>query len=470
MLQSLLKDRFKLSLHSETRDVRVYALVIGKSGSFSLTRAAARVSKQRNEIRRSQTQVVGRGSGKGSATTIRVTALTYFSFPAHGHINPALSVFRELARRGCEVTFYSTEPFQQAIEETGAQFRSYGAEFRMPERGPGPFVHVTTTLETLLRLSCAVLEHCLEPVRRSCPSHIMYDSFAPWGSIIAQLLGLPAMASVPSILMSPEIDRKHGGGRSEDPQLTPEWYADFAARCRSCLFEYGVREAPSPSQLLQSYADCNLVYTSRLFQPFADSFDADCFRFVGPCLAFRPQAPDFPFERLDGQPLILVSLGTVYGERPEFLRRCVEELAGGPWQIVLAAGEHFPIETLGPMPENLIVRTWVPQIEILRRAAAFLTHGGMNSVQEALYFGVPLVLAPQGADQFWISSRVVELGAGVVLHTDGIEAGAIRASIGKVVWEPGYREAAARIGSSLREAGGHRQAAREIQRFMRSRE
>ncbi len=340
----------------------------------------------------------------------------------------------------------------------------------MPERGPGPFAQLTATLETLLRLSCAVLEHCLEPVRRSRPSHIMYDSFAPWGSMIAQLLGLPAMASVPSILMNPEIDRKYGAGRSEDPQLTPEWYADFTARHRSGLLRCGIREAPSPSQLLQSYADCNLVYTSRLFQPLAEIFDERRFRFVGPCLAFRPQAPDFPFERLDGRPLVLVSLGTVYGERPKFLRRCVEELAGGPWQVALSAGEHFPIETLGPMPENLIVRPVLPQIEILRRSAAFLTHGGMNSVQEALYFGVPLVLTPQGADQFWISSRAAELGAGVVLHTDGLEAGSIRTSVEKVLCESGFREAAACVGSSLREAGGHRQAALEIQRFIRSRE
>jgi len=148
-----------------------------------------------------------------------------------------------------------------------------------------------------------------------------------------------------------------------------------------------------------------------LFQPLAGDFDERRFRFVGPCCSFRPDTPAFPFERLDGRPLVLVSLGTVYSQVPKFLRRCMEELAGSPWQIVLATGGSSP---MAPVPANFIVRPSVPQVEILRRASAFVTHGGMNSVQEALYYGVPLVLAPQAADQFWISARTAELGAGLV--------------------------------------------------------
>jgi MGT family glycosyltransferase len=107
----------------------------------------------------------------------------------------------------------------------------------------------------------------------------------------------------------------------------------------------------------------------------------------------------------------------------------------------------------------------VPQIEILRRAAAFLTHAGMNGVQEALCFGVPLVMAPQAADQFWISARVAELGAGCLLHPL-MPAGAIRGGVAKVLSGARYTAAASRIGASLRTAGGHMRAAAEIQSFI----
>jgi MGT family glycosyltransferase len=161
---------------------------------------------------------------------------------------------------------------------------------------------------------------------------------------------------------------------------------------------------------------------------------------------------------------VLVSLGTVYGRRPDFLRKCMEELAYGPWQVVLATGGDSSIGDRAPA--NFIVRPSVPQVDILRRAAAFVTHGGMNSVQEALYYGVPLVMAPQAADQFWISARAAELGAGRVLDASRLPAGAIRASVAKVLTSAGYASAAARIAQSLHTAGGHTKAADQIQMGM----
>jgi MGT family glycosyltransferase len=395
--------------------------------------------------------------------------IVYFSLPAHGHINPTLPVIRELVRRGQPVVYYSTEQFRRAIQDTGATFRAYAAQFRMPDEGQGPFARVSTTLETLLELSRAVLDGHLEQVRTLRPTHIMHDSFAPWGGLVAQLLRLPTIGSIPSILVNGDIDSRYGADARiapEDPRLTPEWYASFRARCHAGLLPYGLPEIPSPPQLLQTYGDRNVVYTSQLFQPLAEAFDGHRFRFVGPCFEFRPEAPPFPFERLDGRPLVLVSLGTVYGNHPRFFRTCLEELADTPWQVILSTGGNFRAENLGPAPENFIVRSFVPQVEILRRCAAFVTHGGMNSVQEALYYGVPLVMAPQVSDQFWISARASELGAALVLDPARMEAGAIRGSVAEILSGTGYSAAAARIGASLRAAGGHMRAADEIQDFV----
>jgi len=392
--------------------------------------------------------------------------VVYFSFPAHGHINPTLPVIHELARRGEHIAYFATQPFSRAIGQTGAQFRPYTEGVRMPEQGPGPFAQVSSTLDTLLDFCGAVLDDHLDSVRQWRPTHVMFDSFAPWGRIVAQLLGLPTVASVPSILINGAIAARYGSGIGkppEDPPLTPQWYAGFRARCHSRLFGYHLPEPVTPPQLLQTYGDLNLVYTSRMFQPQADDFEEGRFRFVGPCCTFRPDAPDFPFERLDGRPLVLVSLGTVYGQVPEFVGSCMEELAGGPWQVILATGGA---SLFGPAPANFIVRPSVPQVEILRRSAAFVTHGGMNSVQEALSFGVPMVLAPQAADQFWISARAAELGAGVVLDASRLEAGAMREKLTAVLTGGGYAAAAARIAHSLNNAGGPAKAADEIQSWM----
>lgn len=393
--------------------------------------------------------------------------IVYFSFPAHGHVNPTLPVVQALSSRGHEVFYYSTARFLDAIRITGARFQAYSPRFAMPEQGPGAFAQVSSTLETLLELSCTVLEQHLEEVQALRPTHIAHDSFAPWGSLVAQALRVPAIASVPSILISEDIVTRYGGEAESDPRLTRQWYDEFESQCRARLSRFPLPNVPSPAQLLQTYGDLNLVYTSRAFQPAAESFEERRFRFVGPCFGLRPPAPAFPWERLDGRPLVFVSLGTVYVERPRFLARCLEELASGPWQVVMATG-GTPVGDREALPKNFVVRDFVPQIEILQRAAVFVTHGGMNGVQEALYFGVPLILVPQGADQFWIAARAEELGAGVVLNPLGTHDGTIRAAVARVLSEPGFIAAAAHQGRLLRMAGGPVQAAEEIQRFVRA--
>jgi UDP:flavonoid glycosyltransferase YjiC (YdhE family) len=117
-------------------------------------------------------------------------------------MNPVLPVLRKLVRRQCEVACYSTEPFRPGIQQAGAAFCDYGPEFRMPRSGPGPFARVSATLEALLALTVAVLEHCLEDARRFRPNLVMFDSFAPWGRLIAQILRLPTVGSIPSILIN----------------------------------------------------------------------------------------------------------------------------------------------------------------------------------------------------------------------------------------------------------------------------
>jgi MGT family glycosyltransferase len=396
--------------------------------------------------------------------------IVYFSLPAYGHINPTLPVVRELSSRQHELVYFSTGRFRQSVEDTGAHFRAYAGKFDMPERGPGGFAHLSTTLETLLHLSCAVLEQHLDEVRAMQPTHIMYDSFAPWGSLVAQLLRRATIASIPSILINAGIAAQYGEGappESEDARLSPQWYAGFESQCRTKLSRFRLAQPPAPPQMLQSYGDLNLVYTSRAFQPAAEAFAEHRFQFVGPCFAFRPQAPRFPFEQLDGRPLVFISLGTVYGNQPQLIRTCVQELAGGPWQVVLATG-GLPVAGWGPAPPDFIVREVVPQIEILQRAAVFITHGGMNSVQEALYYGVPMVMAPQGADQFWVSARTVELGAALALDAIRTRTGTIRSSVEKLIANRRFADAAAHQGRALRMAGGHARAADEVENFIRN--
>jgi MGT family glycosyltransferase len=219
-----------------------------------------------------------------------------------------------------------------------------------------------------------------------------------------------------------------------------------------------------PFDMFTQKGALNLVCTSEIFQPYADSFDRQSYRFVGPVLQPRPEAPVFPFEQLEEEkPLIYISLGTMVADRASFFRLCMQAFARSNWQIVMATGKSASSEIWSDIPTNCLVQAFVPQLEILPRTSLFITHGGMNSVNEALSYNVPLVIVPQGADQHVIAKRIEQLGAGKQLSAQNLTAEKIRQTAEAILSQPAYAQAARRIGESLRAAGGSRKAVNEIQ-------
>ncbi|SDK37436.1 glycosyltransferase, MGT family, partial [Mesorhizobium muleiense] len=133
--------------------------------------------------------------------------------------------------------------------------------------------------------------------------------------------------------------------------------------------------------------------------------------------------------------------------------------------VVVSTGSTEPAD-LGPLPANVLARRSVPQLQVLARAALFVTHGGMNSVNEAMRTGVPTLVVPQGADQPMVARRVVELGAGLELRTDDATAETVQALARSLLDELRFREAAAAQGAAQRQAGGARRAADELERYL----
>ena len=125
-------------------------------------------------------------------------------------------------------------------------------------------------------------------------------------------------------------------------------------------------------------------------------------------LGDREQAE--PWSPADPQlPVLFISLGSIFTDHPGFYRTCLEAFGDGTWQVVMTIGETNPAE-LGPLPATVQVRRWWPQPAVLRHAAAFVTHAGMGSTMEALYYAVPLVAFPQMPEQAVHADRIQDLG------------------------------------------------------------
>ena len=212
----------------------------------------------------------------------------------------------------------------------------------------------------------------------------------------------------------------------------------------------------------------NIVFTSRELQPDTPLID-ESFRFVGPSINPQTRGDDFPFNALGDGRVMYISLGTVHSST-EFYRQCFEAFGSYPAQFILSVGKHTDIAALGEIPANFIVRPSVPQLAVLERADAFITHGGINSVQEGLYYGVPLVVIPQQMEQLFNARIVAEHGAGLVIedHLKGghVTAARLRQALDRLLAEPSYKTAALEIQKMLRSGGGYKQAGDEIQAYV----
>lgn len=390
----------------------------------------------------------------------------FLSLPLHGHTNPSLPLVRELARRGEEIIYYSSDAFATKIQQAGAHYRPYRNAFLKDMRDVPDRMEELGWL--LMRTTGEVLGQELDAFGAERPDYVITDSVAPWGRCVAILLGMPWVASVPTFAFSRRVVAyafAHGVRPPKNARLilSKMRHTINALRLSRRLRRlHGV--SPGLANLLFSYSDLNIVYTSRYFQPRAETFD-DRFQFVGPSMTPRTETAGFPWEQVRHPVVVYVSLGTLFNMDATFYRNCFEAFRTEDYQVILSVGENVTAGALGPAPPNFIVRTYVPQLEVLRRTTVFVTHGGMNSVSESLGNGVPVVAIPQMSEQAIVGRRVEELGAGLYLAKGEVTAEKLRELVQRILAEDRFRRQAALVRESFEAAGGVVQAADKIMEF-----
>lgn len=401
-----------------------------------------------------------------------MSQVVFFNVPSSGHVNPSLPLIQALVGRGEHVSVYLTEPYRAKVEATGAQFIPYPPAIVPPdffEREKLDGSNPPHTARYLLETAEALMPVLLESLRENPPDYVVYDVMCPWGNLIGQALKVPRVVSMPLLFVNPpEMVRDVGVGRMAGMMGRGAGHlAAHALSAARLTRKYKVSWLSFPQTLLNP-ADLIISYTSRDFQRGAAGY-GDHVRYVGPSIAPRADSSNFPFERLTGVPLIYVSLGTVINNNLPFFRACMNAFATWQVQVVVSLGRHVRPSDLGPLPANVIALPHVPQLEILERAALFVTHGGMNSVHEGLYYGVPLLVVPQQIEQRGVGARVEELGAGVMLAADTPTAEQIRAAATRIFENPSFKQAATRLAEGFRAAGGQERGADEIIRFIAER-
>lgn len=379
----------------------------------------------------------------------------FLSLPLYGHVNPTLPLVGALTYAGDEVVYYATEQFRGAIEGVGGSFRAYrDAYLREMHELP---VNTDELSWLLMRTASTVLAAELDDFRGARPDYVITDAVAPWGQWVGKILGVPVVTSVPTFAVNRHVMAfavRHGlRPRSGRRFLSKLRHMAKAKRLHGVLRRtYGV-DGPGVIATVMGRSGLNIVYTSRAFQPCAETFD-ESYCFVGPSTTRVEDVASFPWDTLGERPAVHVSLGTLFNDNVAFYRTCFEAFGSEDVQVVLALGTKVSRDALGAPPANFVIVPRVPQLALLERVQGFVSHGGMNSVNESLSRGVPLVVIPQMSEQELVGRQVQALGAGVCLTRDDVTPERLRASVRRVLKEDGFRRAAERLRAGFGEAGG----------------
>lgn len=390
-------------------------------------------------------------------------------YPTHGHVAPKLAVVEELVRRGERVVYYSTERSRAKIEATGAEFRAYAYPYEAFDPTP-PTEGLFSDMERLLKLTQTMLPDLLAELRALAPDYLLLDSKSIWGNLAGQILDLPAVTLSVVFALHPDlvtaeylVPRLYGGASAEVLQRALIHLHRYFEVAQQVDRTYQTH-SPNLVEFLGNPQPLNIIFTSRRFQLAGEQFD-ERYQFVGPSIGTRTEPTDFPLDQLSEAPLVYISMGTVFNDLPDFYRACFAALADLPCQVVMPIGRTLDRQALGEAPANFMLCTYAPQLQLLERAALFITHGGMNSANEGLLYGVPLLVVPQRGDQYMVAGRVAELGAGLPLFPQEVTAERLRGMVAHMLAQPSFRAQAQEVGQSLQAAGGYRRAADEIYAF-----
>ncbi len=389
-------------------------------------------------------------------TSSRPAHIAMFSIAAHGHVNPSLEVIRELVARGHRVTYAIPHAFAEKVAETGAEPRPYTTTLPSPDDDPEAWgTELIDNIEPFLADAIAVLPELARAYEGDEPDLVLHDITSYPARVLARRWGVPEISLSPNLVAWDGYEEEVAEPMYAELKATERGRA-YYARFHAWLAENGVTQHPDP---FVGRPPRSLVLIPKALQPHADRVDERVHTFVGACQGDRAAQGDW--ERPAGaERVLLVSLGSSFTKQPGFYRACVQAFGDLPgWHVVLQVGKHVDPAALGELPANVEVHAWVPQLAVLKKADAFITHAGAGGSQEGLATATPMVAVPQAVDQFGNADMLQGLGVARHLPMEEATATTLREAVLALVGDPEVARRLGEIRDAMAAEGGTKRAA-----------
>ncbi|GGT98538.1 macrolide-inactivating glycosyltransferase [Streptomyces lateritius] len=388
-------------------------------------------------------------------TTTPRAHIAMFSIAAHGHVNPSLEVIRELVARGHRVSYAIPASFAGKVAATGATPVVYTSTLPTDDDPEAWGAELIDNIEPFLDDAIQALPQLARAFDADQPDLVLHDITAYPAPVLAHRWGVPAVGLWPNLVPWEGYEEEVAEPMFAELKASDRGRA-YYARFEAWLAEHGV--GTHPDRLI-SRPRRALVFIPEALQPHAERVDTSVFTFVGACQGER--ADQGEWRRPEGaEKVLLVSLGSAFTKQPDFYRACVAAFGDLPgWHVVLQIGKFVDAADLGAVPANVEVRSWVPQLAILRQADAFITHAGAGGSQEGLATATPMVAVPQAVDQFGNADMLQSLGVARHVPMEEATADRLREAVLGLVGDPHVAARLGEIQARMAGEGGTRRAA-----------
>lgn len=398
---------------------------------------------------------------------------------ANGHLNPMTALGGELQRRGHRVTLVGFLDAQPNAIVAGLDFKAI-AESEYPEGKTARvfaqlgelsgLAALRYTISWFQEMTTLVLQNAPRAIAHSGIEALLVDQTTLEGGTVAEYIGIPFVTVCNALVINRD--------ESVPPYFTAWSYSlTLWARLRNRAGNYLFRRISQPIRQvvaeyrqklkLPLYSSPNDLYSKLAIvsqQPAQFEFPRtdlpQWFHFTRPLFVSTARQPvSFPFEKLNGKPLMYASMGTIQNRLIGVFQKIASACEELDAQLVISLGGSASPESLPELPGKPLVVKYAPQLELLKKATLTITHAGLNTTLESLSNGVPMVAIPIANDQLGVAARIAWTGAGEFVPLSGLSIPRLRTAIQRVLTEDSYKQNALKLQQAIQKAGGVSRAA-----------
>lgn len=396
--------------------------------------------------------------------------------PGRGHLYPATALGRRLKKHGYQVTIFDRCTAKAVVAASGLQFRAIDVTDKRSrswvesEKLVGP-----QSLSVLRAHASLVLRNAYNALIETKIEALLVDQADFAGGTLADRLGIPFinLSMFPPVFLSDDIppfifpwkhreDSKAKLRNRRGNAFMERIFAPILSDVNEARAQWNLPELASLNEVFSKRAIVSQL-PRRL--DFARSLNPPPFCYTAPFNdgLGRP-AVNFPWSSLNGKPIVYASMGTVRCASKQVFKTIAAACGRFNLQLVMSlGGMDLTPSDIECAPADAVIVHFAPQTELLRKATLCITHGGMNTVLDAVASGVPLVVLPVTDDQPGVAARIEWLGAGVALPLRRLSVERLTERIEMVLSNPQFLHVAKNLEMELKQMDGLERAAEIIQ-------